>query len=1223
MLFRSSNPATYNKTGDVITFTTTVTNTGNTTLNSVALSAPGLVFSPSSTNLGIMAPGNSRQVTGTYTTTQANLDAGSFSITATANGKDPGSASVTASDLEVVTALTDARLSLAISAQPTTYSSVGQVIAFTITLGNPGNVTINSITLSLPDVTIVGGSSIGTIAPGGQRIVTGNRTVTQSDLDAGSIAANASVTGLTPGLVNVTANSSVTVNAVQTPNLGLTIGVSQPTYDSFNQITFTFTVANNGNVVLSSMVLAVPGVSIAAGSEIIGSLSPGASKVVTGTRIMTQADIDNGMFTANALVTGKRPDGSNIEKSESKTLTAILNSKLTVSVASNPATFNKTGDVITFTTTVTNTGNTTLNSVALSAPGLVFSPSSSNLGIMAPGNSRQVTGTYTTTQANLDAGSVSITATVSGSTKAGLNISGFATGSAQAVQTPLIEIETNLLSVNGNQSIRKYSLAGDVIIIEALVKNIGNVTMYNILVQDSLVNFAYNIERLDPGNTQSVSILYTIQQIDVNNGNISNTVSARGADPNNITLEAFSTIGIEAILSPSIQVDMAVGSINNNPLIVKYTRPGDIVGFGIKVTNNGNVTLQNISVVNELSGFSQVIGSLQPGISVSFTTTYLITLDDVLNTRIISVVTVVGSNPQNNPVDDVDTIIVEANLLSELTIQKARVSINGNNLTERYSAVGDVITYSILIENTGNVPLTNLRVLDPLVGLNDSRATFAPFERIIYNATYVVNQNDIDNGSVMNIAVARGVNREGREILSVSTVTVDASINASIKLYQSANRPFFINIGDTIRYNLIVQNTGNVTLSGVVIEDSLTGFSANVGTMLPGNSREFRTQYIIQNIDIIRGGIKNSAKVSGRSPKGIAVGDTSTVNVVYISEEVPDIRMKKQSAPDGIAFAGEALTYYIDVINTSRLLSAKNITILDLLPNELTFIEASHDGRLENGRVIWDLQHLAPLDSIRLVLNVIVKSIVPEGTLISNQTITQVQQITFAESNIHIVNVKTRANLIINKGVDKPVPEIGDEVVFTVSVENNGPSVAIGVSVKDRLPDGFTYLNHHSRANYNPITGIWQIGNMGVGDRQTLEITAEVNPTGNYKNIAVLTAQNFIASGGNDTAYVEAKPQILLSIPEGFSPNNDGINDFFVIRGIESFPDNTLIILNRWGNKVYEATGYNNEWDGTNKIGTSLAGRDLPQGTYFYILDLGRPTPDGNRVFKGFVYLGR
>ena len=90
-----------------------------------------------------------------------------------------------------------------------------------------------------------------------------------------------------------------------------------------------------------------------------------------------------------------------------------------------------------------------------------------------------------------------------------------------------------------------------------------------------------------------------------------------------------------------------------------------------------------------------------------------------------------------------------------------------------------------------------------------------------------------------------------------------------------------------------------------------------------------------------------------------------------------------------------------------------------------------------------------------------------------------------------------------------------------------------------------------------------------------------------------------------------------LLIPQGFSPNDDGLNDTFEILGIEYYPDNELFVYNIWANEVYHMSGYDNGWDGTASTKISL-GQKLPSGTYFYILNLG----NGQSV-KGFVYLKR
>ena len=85
-----------------------------------------------------------------------------------------------------------------------------------------------------------------------------------------------------------------------------------------------------------------------------------------------------------------------------------------------------------------------------------------------------------------------------------------------------------------------------------------------------------------------------------------------------------------------------------------------------------------------------------------------------------------------------------------------------------------------------------------------------------------------------------------------------------------------------------------------------------------------------------------------------------------------------------------------------------------------------------------------------------------------------------------------------------------------------------------------------------------------------------------------------------------------LLIYNGFSPNGDGVNDYFVIEGLQKYPDHSLQIFNRWGNLVFKTGDYRSDWGGT------WGQNDLPDGTYFYLLDLG----DGTR-YTGFIEINR
>lgn len=89
-------------------------------------------------------------------------------------------------------------------------------------------------------------------------------------------------------------------------------------------------------------------------------------------------------------------------------------------------------------------------------------------------------------------------------------------------------------------------------------------------------------------------------------------------------------------------------------------------------------------------------------------------------------------------------------------------------------------------------------------------------------------------------------------------------------------------------------------------------------------------------------------------------------------------------------------------------------------------------------------------------------------------------------------------------------------------------------------------------------------------------------------------------------------------LSKGFSPNGDGINDLYVIPWLNQFTQVSVEIFNRWGNVVYEADKYVNDWDGKSNAGFSI-GDELPVGTYYYIIII----KDTKQTLKGYIYLNR
>ena len=130
--------------------------------------------------------------------------------------------------------------------------------------------------------------------------------------------------------------------------------------------------------------------------------------------------------------------------------------------------------------------------------------------------------------------------------------------------------------------------------------------------------------------------------------------------------------------------------------------------------------------------------------------------------------------------------------------------------------------------------------------------------------------------------------------------------------------------------------------------------------------------------------------------------------------------------------------------------------------------------------------------------------------------------------------------------------------------------------------------------------------------------TVRYSPDPDYCNNEIPDAYTYVICNMNgcDTAtvtiWVLCETGGDLTIYNGFSPNGDNINDVFMIRGVEGYPNNVLCIFNRWGNRVYYKEGYDNTFDGTWESTT------LPDGTYFYVFDDGV----GNK-FSGYVQIAR
>nr|WP_247649168.1 gliding motility-associated C-terminal domain-containing protein [Lutibacter sp. B1] len=144
---------------------------------------------------------------------------------------------------------------------------------------------------------------------------------------------------------------------------------------------------------------------------------------------------------------------------------------------------------------------------------------------------------------------------------------------------------------------------------------------------------------------------------------------------------------------------------------------------------------------------------------------------------------------------------------------------------------------------------------------------------------------------------------------------------------------------------------------------------------------------------------------------------------------------------------------------------------------------------------------------------------------------------------------------------------------------------------------------------WDKITGKWV-------DLGSENVVGNINE-GSIKSSKFIPNDYDVLTIGSDLRNVLG---VITSKNYGISPNGDGINDTFVIEGLELYPNNTLKILNRWGAVVYSTTNYKNDWDGISEHELTIGKKTrLPAGTYFYILYL-----NGKKSSRtGYIYLNR
>ena len=570
----------------------------------------------------------------------------------------------------------------------------------------------------------------------------------------------------------------------------------------------------------------------------------------------------------------------------------------------------KAGDVITFTITAKNIYEEAktitleeLEGVALDAN--VFEN-------VAPGAEVTATATYTVTEQDIVNGTFTNNVTV---TFSGVDDKFTGTDTVDELEDANPHMTITKTTVGAEEG-HIYKL-NDVINYKITATNDGNLTLTNVKVEDALTGNvgenAFTIDILAPGEAQTFDVRYVVTENDVLEGKVINNATGTATDPTDPDESKTPiTPGEKEDPIETPNPSLAVVKTSDKTGVVKL---GETITYTITVTNNGNVTINDIEVTDELTGNTGdnafTIDRLAVGETKQFTATYTVTEDDILEGTIVNRATAIGKDPRNEEVTGDGEVRVDTEEKdSHLTVSKETTSEPENG--EKY-ALGETINYLITVTNDGNLTLTNVKVTDELTGDEWTIDELAPGEEETFDASYTVKESDLGK-TVVNVATATGTTpdpdiekpdvtpgetedpvEEEKPALAIDKKVVDPK-----EEYQ---------IGEVVTYEITVTNIENVTQKNILVEDQMkaagqaritnidgangisNGKQATLDKLVPGAKATITVEYTIVYDD--RGNtITNAAVADGEGENPV------TPDVPVVIEKVYNINVVHEFAPN-------------------------------------------------------------------------------------------------------------------------------------------------------------------------------------------------------------------------------------------------------------------------------------------------------------------------------------
>jgi len=829
--------------------------------------------------------------------TQDDVDAGSIddSVTISALSRldapvaGAGTATVSTSEQNA-----GAGLALAPVVKTTGDPGVGDTVTLSVTASNTGNVTLRNTRIVIDGERGMTVTCPASIAPGKSVDceVEGSYTVTQADVDHGSVGFTATATSTAPKGNDVEATATTTQTTVaQAPAVSATIDgeLSEKAPEAGDEVSFTGAIRNSGNVTLHGVTATIPGfdgLTVGVSDE---ELAPGASTdVAVSDYVLSQADIDAGTLTVPMHVAAIGPKDQQVEDDARTVLEIEQRTALTAKFGASldakgtPVA----GDTVALTGTLKNSGTVTLTDIAAAMVGrddvAVDVPS----GALAPGAEVPVTiAAYSLTQDDLDEGSVSFTMRGESqgpkgqvaNSEAGASLDLEQAAGAGLALAPVVKTTSD-------------PGVGDKVTLGVIASNTGNVTIRDttIVVAGERGMTVTCPAAIAPGKSVECAVegSYKVTQADVDRGSITFDATATSTAPKGVEVKASAT-ATQATVAQAPAVSTKFSSTLDGK---KAPKAGDTVSFTGSIRNSGNVTLHDVTAsIPGFDGLRVTVAEerLAPGASAAVSVSdYTLTQADIDAGTLSVPMQVAAVGPKDQQVRDDAESVLEFE-------QQATMSARFGAVLDAKGApnAGDTVTLTGTLANTGTVTLADVQVALP--GHEDLTVT-AP-ETIAPGATaklaiagYPLSQADIDAGTVRFSLAAAATGPKGQAISADESAEVtllqepqlQSVLSAHLADTEHGSAP---RVGDEVVLSATVSNAGNVTLEGLesVVSD---GDSEQVGegTLAPGTDVVTElAPYALTQQDIDRGTVGFDLTTAGTTPTGDSVssGDHRDVSL--------------------------------------------------------------------------------------------------------------------------------------------------------------------------------------------------------------------------------------------------------------------------------------------------------------------------------------------------------